>query len=172
VFPSSEIRVLENANDRLVIIDPAFFPAGALILIFVLIAGVTPFAFRRSPQRGFVLWTTVSVVIVGALIGVALLTSQSTITFDGSTNTVSIVRQTFWFQRTKPGPHLSEISAAAVVAGKGTQKGLHYLCVLLWSGEIVRLGNLTSQSGHYAVADAINEFLRNRPRRSSETYTR
>jgi hypothetical protein len=160
VFPSTEIRVLERSSDRLVILDPPFYTTGMLFLACAVVVLAITFTFRGHPRRNAAIWATAAAALPCAVVGLVMLTSQTTVTFDGPTNRILIARRLFWFTRLRSGLDLSDVNSAVVIDGVGRQKGLHYLCLLLRSGDAISLGNYTSQSGHYAAADAINDFLK------------
>jgi len=94
-----------------------------------------------------------------------MLTSSAKITFDSSADRIWIVREIFWIARTQQGPALHEVREVVVISGTGSRKHLHHLSMVLESGETVSLGNYTSQSGHYAVAEIINDFLAERQKK-------
>lgn len=162
VLPSSDIRILERSADRLVVLDPPFFAAGLFVLGFAAVVLAVPFAFRSYPRWSALFWATVAATVPIATMGLVLLTSMTTITFNSGTGMVSISRELFWIHRMRTGPTLNEISRAMVVDGQGRRIGLHYLRLVLKSGETVNLGGYSSQEGHQMVADAINGFLGNR----------
>jgi hypothetical protein len=165
VFPSSDIRILDRTGDRLVVLDAPFFMAGVLILSVVALGVALPFAFRGYARWNVLFGATLASAFPIAVLGLVMLTSLARITFDASTDHIWIVREIFWIARTQAGPPLHEVSSVTVVTGTGSRKHLHCLCLVLESGQTVSLGSYTSQSGHYAVAEAINDFLAQRRKR-------
>ena len=166
MFPSSEIRILERSSDRLVVLDPPFAAAGLVILIIVAVGLSLPFAFRSYPRWNVLFGATLASALPIAVFGLAMLTSSATITFDSNANQVVIRRNLLGISWTTFGPPLNEIIEAEVTEGAGSKRNLHSLCLIVRSGENIRLGNYTSQKGHRDAAKAINNFLAARSRRT------
>jgi uncharacterized membrane protein len=165
MFPSSEIRIVEQSSHRLVIIDPPYFAAGiAMILISLLgIAGVI--FLRHGHKFGWTGWAAVFSAVPFLLIGLLFLISQTFITFDYAKDSVVIERRTLGITRAKSELALTEVAAASVIAGTGRQKGTGSLVLILNSGDNVPLGNYSSQAGHVTVARAIDAFLESHRKR-------
>ncbi len=159
MFPSSAIRIRDRTGDRLVVLDAPFFTAGVLILSVVALGMALPFAFRSYARWNVLFGATLASAVPIAVLGLVMLTSLAEITFDSTADRIWILREIFWIARTQTGPDLHDVSKVIVVTGTGSRKHLHYLCLVLESGRTVNLGSYTSQSGHYAVAEAINDFL-------------
>lgn len=160
MFPSSEIRILERSNDQLRVVDPPFFSAGALIIALAVIGILIPVLFRRTHRGDGNPWIILIAAAPFIVIAVALATSQTTVVFNRYTNSVDIRHQTLGITRSRSSLKLDEVSTAGVMQGAGKQQGTCFLYLVLRNGKQIPLGSYSSQSGHVAVAEGINEFLR------------
>jgi hypothetical protein len=165
MFPSSEIQILERSNDQLLMVDPPFFSAGVLIITLALIGILVPVLVRRAHREDGNPWTILIAAVPFLVIAIALATSRTTVVFNRHTNSVDIQHHTFGITRSQSSFKLDQISAAGVMEGEGKKKGTRLLYLLLRNGKQIPLSSYSSQQGHAAVAEGINEFLRsNSPR--------
>lgn len=137
--------------------------AGILFLLVTFLGIAMTVAFASHTRLHAVLWAAVATALPCTVVGLVMLTSETTVTLDGSANRVVIARRLLWFTSVRSELNLADLNSAEVIDGTGRQKGLHYLCLLLQSGERVSLGHYSSQTGHYEAAIAINEFIKNQP---------
>lgn len=159
MFPSSEIRILERSNDQLRVVDPPFFSAGTLIIALAVIGILIPVLFRRTHRGDGNLWVILLVAAPFIVIAIAFATSQTTVVFNRYTNSVDIRHQTLGITRARSSLKLDQVSAAGVMEGAGKQKGTYFLYLVLRNGKQIPLGSYSSQRGHVATAEGINEFL-------------
>lgn len=159
MFPSSEIRVVQQSSDRLIVMDPPYFAAGITMILLSLLGVAIVFVLRHSHSFSARDWVASLTAVPFLLIGLCLWTARTTIVFDSEQGAVMIERRIFSIRRARSELDLTSVAGASVVAGRGRQTGTHLLALSFKSGTTQFLTNYSSQNGHYSVAEAINTFL-------------
>ncbi|MGO9086261.1 MAG: hypothetical protein ACLP6G_13100 [Terriglobales bacterium] len=160
MFPSSAVRVIQDSNSRLTIVQPPFFAAGIAVLLLVLVGAGVVYGMARATRAGSeVKWILLTSTIPFLCIAVAFLTARRVVVFDAVSQNVTLTRYLVGLRWKAMEVPLTQVSSATVVSGMGT----HRLALTLNSGRSLSLGNYTSQAGYYEAANAINDFLKLHP---------
>jgi hypothetical protein len=156
MIPSSAIQVTAQSAAALEIVDPPMYAAGGAILLLS-IAGLVLLhhAESRSGSKLQLGWPGYAVLLVFALIGLAFLTSREEILFSLDTGSMTVRKWSLGISRSEMVLPLATIQAAQVERNRYGYR----VVVILKEGQIISLGRFTGQSGHYAAANAINNFL-------------
>lgn len=154
MLPSSAIQVIRQSQDQLEIIDPPRYGAawGTIIIAVVLL---WLFMVKRRPSVP-ISWLAIAIPIIMVVGSIALLGSRTRITLKRSSGILLIERE--FFGRSSSGEQipLTDIRNAIVESRSGPRRKI---IVVLRTGGLIPLGSFSGQEGHYAAANAINDFL-------------
>jgi hypothetical protein len=158
-LPSSEIRVIEQSSQRLVVLDPPAYFAGLLVVAISLFGFALFIALRHRHSSGTASLMTMLSTTPILFMGLALLTSKTVISADVESARVTVQHRVFGLVRGSSDFELSDVDSVEVFEGTGKQTGLRSLSLILVSGDAFPVGNYSSQGGHNAVARAMNSFI-------------
>jgi hypothetical protein len=155
ILPSSAIQVVTQTSERLEILDPPRYLAGAVAVVVGV--GLLWLGLRKRDTAVPIHWPYIVLALAAIFVGLALITGRGYIVLSRSEGTLTIQKQYFGVYSFPVRIRLGDIRSAVVESDSDT--GHHKMILVLRSGEPVSVGTYTGQAGHYAAADAINDFL-------------
>ncbi len=153
---TGSIQILEQTSERLTVVDPPYYFAGGMFFLVALVGcGFSLIVDRSTEPPTRVGWPAFVVALPFAVIALALLGSQTTVTLDRPGQTMDLTKRRFLVLGTTRREKLTQLRRAVV----GEFEGTRTLILEFASGETYPLGSFTDRGGYDAAAGAINRFV-------------
>ena len=155
MLPSSDVRILDQTTDRMVVLVPPYYSAAFFLCLFAGVILIFLLISSRGQSSSTTRFVMGGIVVIELLLALLLGTYKTVVTLSHSNDSVRILRSVLGITISNKTLVLHEVDAF----GTSTSVGSAIEAVLRNGAQVSITSSVTNQGGYTSAIHAMNQFL-------------